>query len=177
MKNALLHAIKVLLWVKNAVLKVNHSSFYYLCYVLSHTVYHNGSSCGHAKSYAVLLILTNRQLKCYRFSYAWEQTTQWSLKRNYHFRRYMRQTSFLIHYIVFAPAWLSVVPCDPICVTKGLFRLRRRTNHSLPQGRSLSSNRPSNLFPELRGKTRLEEKYVNCWDYRLSGVAVEWLDL
>ena len=169
--------IKVLLWVNNAVLNVNHSSFYYLCYVLSYTVYHNGSSCGHAKSYAALLILTNRQLKCYRFSYACEQTTQWSLKRNYHFRRYMRQSSFLVHYIVFSPAWLSVVPCEASCVTKGLFRLRRRTNHSLPQGRSLSSNRPSNLFPELRGKTRLEEKYVNCWDYRLSGVAVEWLDL
>lgn len=162
MKNALLHAIKVLLWVKNAVLNVNHSSFYYLCYVLSYTVYHNGSSCGHAKSYAVLLILTNRQLKCYRFSYACEQTTQWFLKRNYHFRRYMRQSSFLVHYIVFSPAWLPVVPCEP---------------QSLPQGRSLSSNRPSNLFPGLRGKTRLEEKYANCWDYRLSGVAVEWLDL
>ena len=29
----------------------------------------------------------------------------------------------LVHYIVFSPAWLSVVPCDPSCVAKGLLRL------------------------------------------------------
>lgn len=37
------------------------------------------------------------------------------------------------------------------------------------QGRPLSSNRPSNLFQELRGNTRLEEK--TC---KLPRLSIKW---